>query len=246
MVMKMSSPQLENGYTRIANELLEETAKLKLNGTQFRIIHILWRYTYGFQRKEHDFSVNFLCKALGMKRSQEKQIRRELEELMAIKVVNEIKQPTKNSARKLSFNKDYSQWIHKTSGLLRPEVKKDQAERTKKTTPTLDYLDHQEINKENFKDILLSPEQEKIFSLLATVKGYPINQEKDLEMIKRLSEKYPSVDLVAVVEDWAINKLDNPLKPKDSPRSQINTWIKKANLWKQDIIPTNKYAHVKM
>ena len=56
-----NNPQLENGYTKIADQILENTAKLKLNGTQMRIILIVWRYTYGFNRKETDLSVTFLA-----------------------------------------------------------------------------------------------------------------------------------------------------------------------------------------
>jgi phage replication O-like protein O len=50
---------LDNGYTRIANEILEAMAKIKLSPTQYRILFVVWRYTYGFQRKEHKLSLTF-------------------------------------------------------------------------------------------------------------------------------------------------------------------------------------------
>ena len=55
----MANPQLENGYTRIANEILEAMAKVKLSPTQYRVLFVVWRYTYGFSRKSADLSLTF-------------------------------------------------------------------------------------------------------------------------------------------------------------------------------------------
>jgi len=41
----MANPQKENGYTPVANEILDELVKLPLNGTQLRIICVVWRFT---------------------------------------------------------------------------------------------------------------------------------------------------------------------------------------------------------
>ena len=60
----MASPQKEHGYTPIANEILEQICKVKLNGTQLRIIMAIWRFTYGFSRNEHEMSIGFLAKAI--------------------------------------------------------------------------------------------------------------------------------------------------------------------------------------
>jgi phage replication O-like protein O len=149
----MASPQKENGYTAIANEILEALAKSKLNGTQRAIIDVVFRYTYGFSRKSHEFSISFLLQALGMTKVQNKQVRRELETLIETKVLIEVKSPTKNSSRILAFNKNYSEWTKKTSGLIRPLDKLDHSERTKKTTQPVVELDHQERKiKENNKE----------------------------------------------------------------------------------------------
>ena len=61
----MANPKLENGYSPIANEILEQLCRQNLNGTQFRIIMVVWRYTYGFSRKEHELSETFISKAIG-------------------------------------------------------------------------------------------------------------------------------------------------------------------------------------
>ena len=48
----MASPQVENGYTRIANELLEAICNKITNSTWIRILLWTIRLTYGFNRKE--------------------------------------------------------------------------------------------------------------------------------------------------------------------------------------------------
>lgn len=62
----MASPQLEDGYTRIANELLEATARFPFNGSQLRMVLFLWRKTYGFQKKEDRISISQWVEGTGL------------------------------------------------------------------------------------------------------------------------------------------------------------------------------------
>lgn len=104
----MANPQKENGFTPIANEILEALARYPLNGSQHRIIDVIWRYTYGFSRKAHGLSETFISRATGIHR---KQVQRELNELITVKVISVIDGATFSSPRKLAFNKDYSKWV---------------------------------------------------------------------------------------------------------------------------------------
>jgi phage replication O-like protein O len=104
----MTSPQKENGYTPIANELVEQLYKLPLNGTQFRIIFAVFRYTYGFNRKEHELSETFIASALS---THKRQIQRELKALIDIRVLTIAKQATFKSSKVVTFNKHYDQWL---------------------------------------------------------------------------------------------------------------------------------------
>lgn len=101
----MADVQKENGYTPIAHEILEKMATVKLSPTQYRMIFIIWRYTYGFQRKEHDMSLSFLVNATGC---DKRQIQRDLKRLEDRKII--IQRIKNGSFRKLSFNKNYDQW----------------------------------------------------------------------------------------------------------------------------------------
>jgi len=101
----MNDVQLENGYTAIAHTILEQMARIKLSPTQYRLIFVVWRYTYGFKRKSHNLTLSFLSKATGC---NERQIQRELKRLEDRKI---IFQRVNSKQRKISFNKKYSQWV---------------------------------------------------------------------------------------------------------------------------------------
>lgn len=80
--------------------------KLSLNGTQFRLIMLIWRYTYGFRRKEHEFSINFMADGIGGSR---KQVDREIQILIEQNIIK-FNGYGKRGARILAFNKNYDEW----------------------------------------------------------------------------------------------------------------------------------------
>jgi len=47
----MASPQRENGYTGVANEILEALARVQMSGHEWRIVMALFRETYGHQTR---------------------------------------------------------------------------------------------------------------------------------------------------------------------------------------------------
>lgn len=104
----MAQPKIEEGYTPIANKLLEQVYKLKLNGTQFKIIMAVWRYTYGFSRKEHKLSVSFISESVDV---DIRTIKREVNKLISLNLLEVKSEATFNSTRILGFNKNYDAWI---------------------------------------------------------------------------------------------------------------------------------------
>lgn len=54
----MASPQVENGFTRIANELLEVVVRAPLDGRELRLVLFVLRKTYGFGKKEDYISLS--------------------------------------------------------------------------------------------------------------------------------------------------------------------------------------------
>ncbi|USK54390.1 replication protein [Cytobacillus solani] len=124
----MASPQLQKGHTRIANEILEQISKTDLNGTQFRLLTVIWRYTYGFSRKEYEIPLSFLAEAIDSKKAH---VSRELTALIDRGIIksNGI---GKRRGRVLSFNKNYEEWDQPTGQLEAPKELKKKAQKKQK------------------------------------------------------------------------------------------------------------------
>lgn len=101
----MINPQLEDGYTRIAHEILENMARVKLSPTQYRILFVVWRYTYGFGRKYHHLSLSFLEDATGC---DKRSLQREVKKMLDMRIL--LQKPDKRQTRLLGFNKRFSEW----------------------------------------------------------------------------------------------------------------------------------------
>lgn len=103
----MANPQKENGSTDIANELLEVIYSSNFNAPQLDIIYCLIRYTYGFHRKSHKLSINFISRAT---KRHKITISKELVKLIDKNVINVEQKSTYSTSRILSLNKNYSTW----------------------------------------------------------------------------------------------------------------------------------------
>jgi phage replication O-like protein O len=101
-------PQLEDGFTRIAHEILLNTARHKFNGTQRGIMDIVWRFTYGYRRKWAELSLTDLAEPIDATKGQ---VDRELKSLIARKVI--LVKSLPGQKRALGFNKNYGQWLSK-------------------------------------------------------------------------------------------------------------------------------------
>jgi len=148
----VAKPQLEDGYTRVANEVLEKVYSLNLNGTQLRLLLCVWRYTYGFQRKECEGAISFLAKAIG---ADKKNIKKNLDTLIIRKILLVTKEATFSKPRVISFNKNYDEWVSKDiEGVKRPTVYQNTITTVGQTTYTTGgQLTHQERKeKEILKD----------------------------------------------------------------------------------------------
>lgn len=109
----MAGPGLEDGFTRIANEILVEVGQRKFNASQLRIVLIIWRYTYGYSRKDHGFALTFLQQLTKLPAST---VKREVGLLIKSRVLTVVQKETSVMPRRLSFNKHFEQWTIQKSG----------------------------------------------------------------------------------------------------------------------------------
>ena len=96
----MASPQCEDGFTQIANELLDALIRTNFSGYQRRVLDAIIRKTYGFHKKEDYVSHSQIVNMTGIKMPH---VSRALKELRQRQIVT-------NRGNKIGINKDYSQW----------------------------------------------------------------------------------------------------------------------------------------
>lgn len=102
------SPQLENGYLRIANELQEAISSADVTKRELKVINVIIRMTYGFQKKEDDIAASQIGQACRMGSSH---VTEALNSLAKKKII------TKRRGRHgciVGIQKDYSQWPMET------------------------------------------------------------------------------------------------------------------------------------
>lgn len=106
----MNNPQLEDGYTQIADEILEALARTNLSQYQHRIVYTIFRKTYGYGKRDDWISLSQFEAATGMRRQH---VWRALKELEARKIVTR----TGYNNRVIRFNKRYAEWVSLPGGV---------------------------------------------------------------------------------------------------------------------------------
>ncbi|BBW97252.1 hypothetical protein GsuE55_20850 [Geobacillus subterraneus] len=212
----MADVQLENGYTKIANEILEHLALTKLSPTQFRLILVIWRYTYGFNRKDHEMSLSFLAEATGIHKQR---IKQELDKLIENNIVIITEEGSFSKSRKLAFNKDYDTWrLQSTkestvSGIADTTVSKNAdttvSETAYSTVSEFAYQEIKNINKDlnkNIDDDDIGNDHAQSFQLIANRyiqrrgKGLSLSPKDEAAIEKLLQEQIPLDDILTLID----------------------------------------------
>ena len=102
----MASPQLKNGYIKIANELIEAIMKQNLSGQEFRVLFCIIRKTYGYNKIEDFISLSQIKKLTGLQKIRCSQL---LHSLINKKIIT-LAENLKGVINKIHFNKDFEQW----------------------------------------------------------------------------------------------------------------------------------------
>lgn len=144
----MASPQTENGYTRIANELLEALTKIRIPGEARQVFDFIIRKTYGFNQKDDAISLSQFCLATGLKKNAV------CKGLAKLKGMNLITQKGYSIATIYRVNKDFSTWRPlPKKGTSTPKGERGVPQKVNKQYPKRSTTkDSKEKNKDNSAD----------------------------------------------------------------------------------------------
>jgi phage replication O-like protein O len=106
----MTSPQIENGYTRIANELLDAIVHYPFSRREYAVVMAIIRMTYGFNKKEDAISGWQLSEMTGIDRSHVSKTINELVRKNVIKKGDSGRISHGQAIALLSINKHYKSW----------------------------------------------------------------------------------------------------------------------------------------
>lgn len=246
---------LDNGFTRIANELMEVVMKQRLNGTQFKIVLAVWRFTYGFQRKEHDMSLGFISKATGVHKQT---VKKELETLINKNIIKVTGDPSYTKSRKLSFNKNYDEWndlqlVNK--GTVSELTDSTVSETTYTTVSELTYQERN--NKESNKETI---PYKKIIDYLneKTGKSFSSKTKKTKDLISaRWNEGKRLDDFISVIDYFSMKWIgvifnngqpaEKYLQPSTLFNGKFDERVNEAkmNQKKKEVQQDNDYTFVK-
>lgn len=162
----MASPQKENGYTSIANELMEAFARTPSIGSEaFQVLMLLLRRSYGFQKKDAQMSISFIAQGTGLKR---RCVCRAVERLVSKRLIV-------RSESTIKLNKNYDEWLvsKRTPSVQTdtPPVSKRRTRVVSKRTP----------NKERDKE---TPEKETNPATTSVAEKKPNSINEILEMFQ--------------------------------------------------------------
>ena len=100
----MASPQKENGFVPIANELYEALCRTRINGEARQVLDVIIRKTYGFQKKSDCIALSQFVLYTGLPKPTV------CKALNHLKEMNLITQKANGIANEYSIIKDYSLW----------------------------------------------------------------------------------------------------------------------------------------
>lgn len=228
----MANPQIENGYTKIANELLEGIIKFPMSDYEHRIFWLIVRKTYGYKKKTDWISQNQIVRETGiLKQHVSRTIKKLLDKNMIIKNNRDIgvqkdydlwKLPKQVTSEKLPKQVTRVTYTGYKSNLNRGTQKKKLIQK-KGNTPYQEMVDHYNKHRDKMPEVLIisNPREntmrtrykkygDKIFTLFEKAgKSDFLNGKNDKNWIAGFDWLLNEKNMVKVLE----GNYDNKSKP---------------------------------
>ncbi len=177
----MANPQKENGYTAIANELLEHLIQMKLNGSQLRVLLFIMRRTYGFNKKSAPMSLSFIANGVGIRSNAAYRALHQLEDMKMISITH----GSTASPQIISIEKNYQKWVYPNLSIPESEYR-TVPKYGESTIPKSEYQKRNNIKKHNKETYCACAFFEALWSEYPNKKGKARVSKKSLAEINRI------------------------------------------------------------
>lgn len=102
----MANPQVEDGHTKIANEIMDALCRIRIPGEEGQVLNAILRKTYGWNKCEDAISLSQFVEMTGLNKPH---VIHALSGLLLKKVII-IAEKGNSPAKVYKINKDYEQW----------------------------------------------------------------------------------------------------------------------------------------
>jgi phage replication O-like protein O len=215
-----ASPQIENGHTQIANEILEQLARIRLSPNQWQVILCIIRKTYGYHKKADRLTNTQICEATGLCKSVVSRT------ICLLEMMNLITRRGKI----IGFQKDWEKWEKLAKLLTNTKL----ADQSISNTKLAGQLTGKKLAISTSK---LADQSTKVSSSLVTQKKKETIQKKVVETLEEytarvLAPRFPNLDLKVEREKfdtwWGESKT-----PLTHPNSAVRNWCEKAEKFRE-------------
>jgi phage replication O-like protein O len=230
----MASPQLENGYTKIANEIIEHLLLVPLSGTELGVCLFIIRKCYGYKKKQDHISLSQFQKALNKSRQSIVKALQSLQEYQIIQLLQ--RGNSKCNSNLYMFFKDYDQWklvnkplLVNNTELVMGSLLVKEAELVNEplldNPPTSQLNDVQLVNKprhtkERTKEITTCDTQtvSRVFDAFCAAweaqhgLKYSASFGKDQKLLQYLLKVYPEIKLIELIHEYIQSSDDFVIK----------------------------------
>jgi len=164
--MSIDSPQLADGYTPVANPIMEALARTQLSGYEWRALLFLLRKTYGWNKKSDIISLSQFEDGTGLDR---RHVARTIKRLLEKKIITTDSASLGTSKMSTyTFNKHFGEWVDSaklgTSADLGTKGSADLG--TKGSAKTGTHNNNPLQKKSSTKETPISPEVSEVLAYL--------------------------------------------------------------------------------
>jgi phage replication O-like protein O len=236
--MMPPSPQKENGYTPIANEIMEALMRVNLSPAETRVLWFLFRKTYGWNKKSDRIPLSQFSQATGIER---RNVHRALKKLSSKQMIA-IVQTDDRMAATYRFQKDYSRWKLSSKQTTPPRTV---VQTDDKTVVQIDTLKRKERKKtEDCSEVPRTTEPTSPVFLKIPIVGqkngneYPVTEDQ----VGEWQELFPGIDVRQSLRNIKAWNLSNPKRRKhlSGIERHITSWLASDQNKRGGIIPQGK------
>lgn len=226
-------PELDDGHTKIANELLDAIIKTDFSKRQYKILLFVMRKTYGWNKSEDDISRSQIVEATQLKNPHVTTTIQELLEMNVLIVSNG------NHAKRYKINKYYDTWrvtetviitetVNITETVIVTETVTDCYQNGNFSLPK--QYPQKTTPKDNTKDKIIIPDfiDKELWSDFKKMRikiKKPMTDRAEKLMINKLQKMNDAgLDTKKSIENSIINSWQDIYEPKDLKENKQPEW----------------------